>query len=402
MDLGRETRAKERIVVVDDNMNDVLLVRRVLERAGYEVLYTNSGDEGLRLAAESLPDCVMVDYRMPGVDGYEFCRRLKSDAVLRSIPVLMLTGAEGTRNVVDGLESGADDFVTKSSDIDVILARVRALLRVKAYQDRIVEQSEQLRRLYEELSQKSDKIMALNQRLSRELEFARLIQEALLPNRAFSAERAEIRSAYVPSETLSGDFYDYFVTQSQLHIFMADVSGHGLPSSILVSLLKSFLHSEAPDAATTAEFMRSLNEFLFATTLPSQFATALLLRLEGSDLRFSNAAHPPFLLYRSQQRRVEPFEFASNLLGSLPNQWFEEKSVAVSPGDILFAYTDGLTDRRNPAGEFYSIDRVAAVLEREGSDDLNTLFDAMYEEITGFMATDDLKDDLAFLVARFR
>jgi serine phosphatase RsbU (regulator of sigma subunit) len=345
---------------------------------------------------------VLVDYRMPGMDGYEFCRQLKSNAVLRSIPVLMLTGADAPRNVVEGLESGADDFVTKSSDIDVILARVRALLRVKAFQDRIVEQSEQLRRVYEELSQKSDRIMALNQRMNRDLEFARRVQEALLPERHMDSPRAENRSAYIPSETLSGDFYDYFAQDDTLYLFMADVSGHGLPSAILVSLLKSFLHSEGPESSSPAAFMTELNDFLFGASLPSQFATALLFRIGPAGIEYSNAAHPPFIVLHRATRKAELIEMPSNLLGATPHMTYDNNRLEVEAGDLIFTYTDGLTDRRNAQGEFYAIERIAAVLEREGESDFSTIYDAVYEEVTSFMASDDLKDDIAFILTRIK
>ena len=194
------------ILVIDDNIHDITLMRRLLERSGYSVRQAESGEEGLRRASEVPPDCILVDGRMPGLDGYEFCRRIRSEERFRSIPILMLTGADSASAVVDGLEAGADDFVTKSSDLQVILARVRALLRVKAYQDRIMEQSAELRRLYEEVREKSDKILALNQRMNKDLQFARRVQEGLLPRRAFDTPHLEIRSVYLPSETLSGDF----------------------------------------------------------------------------------------------------------------------------------------------------------------------------------------------------
>ncbi|MEO8217271.1 MAG: response regulator, partial [Acidobacteriota bacterium] len=92
----------ERIFVIDDNPNDILLMRRLLERAGYSVDSATSGEEALiRLAADP-PHCVMVDFRMPGMDGYQVCRSIKLDAALQNIPVLMLTGADSTRNLVEG------------------------------------------------------------------------------------------------------------------------------------------------------------------------------------------------------------------------------------------------------------------------------------------------------------
>ena len=206
----------------------------------------------------------------------------------------------------------------------------------------------------------------------------------------------------IPSETLSGDFYDYFVQDDSMYLFVADVSGHGLPAAILVSLLKSYIHSEAATERSLAEFMTRLNDFLFTVSLPTQFATAALFRMEkGRQMVYANAAHPPFLLHSRSTGQATLLEQPSNLLGAMPNMLFEEHSLSVSPGDTLFVYTDGLTDRVNAHGDFYSIDRVAAVLEQSGEADLSTVYDAIYSDVSGFLATEEFKDDIAFVVTRF-
>ena len=187
-----------------------------------------------------------------------------------------------------------------------------------------------------------------------------------------------------------------------MYLFVADVSGHGLPAAILVSLLKSYIHSEAATERSLAEFMARLNDFLFTVSLPTQFATAALFRMEaGRQLVYANAAHPPFLLHSRASGRTALLEQPSNLLGAMPNLVFEEHTVSVSPGDTLFVYTDGLTDRVNAAGEFYSIDRVAAVLDRHRDADLSTVYQSIYSDVSSFLATEEFKDDIAFVVTRF-
>jgi serine phosphatase RsbU (regulator of sigma subunit) len=372
---------KQRIVLIDDSANDLQVTRRFLERRGYDVTPAQSGEEGLKLAQQHVPDAFIVDYRMPGLDGFEVTRRIKADPELQTIPVLMLTGSDSAEHVVEGLGAGAEDFVTKGSDMEIIVARLRSLLRMKAYQD-------QLRRM--------------NSQMTRDLQIARRVQEALVPQRPFSSPRLEIRSAYIPSEVLSGDFYDYFVQDDSMYLFVADVSGHGLPAAILVSLLKSYIHTEAANDRSLSDFMARLNDFLFSVSLPTQFATAALFRIdEGREVIYSNAAHPPFLLHQRETRRTLVLEQPSNLLGAMPNMLFEEHSVTVSPGDTLFVYTDGLTDRVNRDGDFYSIDRIAAVLERTPDADLTATYDAIYADVRDFAATEEFKDDIAFVVTRF-
>lgn len=372
----------QRIVVIDDNANDLQVIRRFLERKGFVVSAATSGANGLEIAQAITPDAFIVDYRMPGMDGFEVTRQIKSDPALKTIPVLMLTGADSAQNVVTGLGVGADDFVTKGSDTEVLLARLRALLRVKAYQD-------QLRKL--------------NQQITRDLQIARRVQEALVPHGAFEGPRLEIRSAYIPSEELSGDFYDYFLQEDLLYLFVADVSGHGLPAAILVSLLKSYIRTEADGRTPLSEFMSRLNDFLFSVSLPTQFATAQLFRIDAvGNLVYANAAHPPFLLFSRSAGRTTTFEEPSHLLGAMPRMPFEEHSLTIGAGDTLFVYTDGLTDRRNDAGDFYSIDRVASLLEASPDGDLDTLYRSIYDDVAAFSSTEEFKDDIAFVVTRFR
>jgi serine phosphatase RsbU (regulator of sigma subunit) len=373
---------RERIVIIDDNANDLGVTRRFLERKGYAVTTATSGEEGLQLAERGAPDAFLVDYRMPGMDGFEVTRRIKNDPQLKTIPVLMLTGADAPNTIVEGLTVGADDFVTKGSDLEVLFARVSALLRVKKYQD-------QLRKL--------------NQQITRDLQIARRVQEALVPQGLFRAPHIEIRSAYMPSETLSGDFYDYFLQENTVYLFVADVSGHGLPAAILVSLLKSYIHTEADAKARLSDFMSGLNDFLFSVSLPTQFATAQLFRLDADlNLTYSNAAHPPFLLFRKSEKKTFILEQPSYLLGAMPHMKYDDQTVKVAPGDTLFAYTDGLTDRRDRLGNFYDINRVAALLEQGGECDLTQIYDRIHEDIIGFAATEEFRDDIAFVLTQFR
>lgn len=371
----------QRIVLIDDNANDLAVTRRFLERRGYGVATARSGEEGLRLASQNLPDAIVVDYRMPVMDGFEVTRRIKSDPQLQNTPVLMLTGADSSEFVVQGLSAGADDYVTKGSDLEVLVARLRALLRVKAYQD-------QLR--------------SMNQQMRRDLDIARRVQEALVPSGSFRTPQVEIRSAYIPSSFLSGDFYDYFAADGSMYLFVADVSGHGLPAAILVALLKSYIHTEADPGRSLADFMSQLNDFLFTASLPTQFATAQIFRIGANrDIEYANAAHPPFLLHKSDSHQTLTFEHPSNLLGAMPHLDFEEHRLTVSPGDTLFVYTDGLTDRRNANGEFYSIDRIVSLLDRLECEELGRVYESIYQDVSGFNATEEFRDDIAFVVSRF-
>ncbi|MCX6022083.1 MAG: response regulator, partial [Chloroflexi bacterium] len=133
-------QAQARVLIVDDNEQNVALIRAQLERAGHAVLSANSGPVGLALAEAEHPDLIVLDVMMPGMDGHEVCRRLKAGATTLSIPVLMLTALQERADKIRALEAGADDFLSKPVDRSELLARVRSLLRQKRLYDEAAQE----------------------------------------------------------------------------------------------------------------------------------------------------------------------------------------------------------------------------------------------------------------------
>ena len=124
--------AKETILVVDDEEDILELIRYNLAREGYQVAGAASGEEAVKAAKAVLPDLILLDLLLPGIDGLEVCRTLKGEARTRSIPIIMLTAKGEEADIVAGLELGADDYVTKPFSPRVLLARIRTALRRRA------------------------------------------------------------------------------------------------------------------------------------------------------------------------------------------------------------------------------------------------------------------------------
>ncbi len=121
--------AKEKILIVDDERDILELITYNLEREGYRVESVTSGEEALIRAMKFLPDLIVLDLMLPGLDGIEVCRRLKRNDDTKQIPVLMLTAKSEDSDIVTGLEIGADDYVTKPFSPKVLIARIRTALR---------------------------------------------------------------------------------------------------------------------------------------------------------------------------------------------------------------------------------------------------------------------------------
>jgi two-component system cell cycle response regulator len=136
-----------RILVVDDVEPNVRLLEAKLTLEYYEVLTANDGATALQIASDERPDIILLDVMMPGMDGFETCRRLKADPVTRHIPVVLVTALDGREDKIKGLDAGADDFVTKPIDDVILFARVKSLVRLKAVMDELREREESGRRM---------------------------------------------------------------------------------------------------------------------------------------------------------------------------------------------------------------------------------------------------------------
>ncbi|MGO9567432.1 MAG: response regulator [Desulfomonilaceae bacterium] len=126
---------KQKILVVDDEEDILELIRYNLAKEGYRVACVTSGEQALREAKEGAPDLILLDLMLPGLDGLDVCRRLKSDPVTSIIPIIMLTAKGEDADIVTGLELGAEDYVTKPFSPRVLLARLRACLRRKTQEE---------------------------------------------------------------------------------------------------------------------------------------------------------------------------------------------------------------------------------------------------------------------------
>jgi adenylate cyclase len=146
-------KADPLVLVVDDLPQNVRLLEAVLSPKGFRVATASSGDEALSVLGREHPDLVLLDILMPGMDGYEVCRRIREDPKTAFLPVIMIT-ASGEEQKIRAIEAGADDFVNKPFNQAELLARVRSLVRVKQYHDTIEHQATELARWNRELEQR--------------------------------------------------------------------------------------------------------------------------------------------------------------------------------------------------------------------------------------------------------
>lgn len=147
-------RSPAHILIVDDNPANVDIFETRLAAHGYEIYTANDGEKALALARERHPDLILLDVMMPKLDGIEVCQRLKGDTSLPFMPIVLVTARTEPKDVVAGLEAGADEYLTKPVDQAALVARVKSMLRIKALHDQTQEQAAQLSDWNKKLNEK--------------------------------------------------------------------------------------------------------------------------------------------------------------------------------------------------------------------------------------------------------
>src|SRR3954471_16453146 len=189
-----EPETAARILIVDDHEDNVELLRARLESWGYDTVSAKDGAEALSTIEDTLPDLVLLDIMMPKIDGIEVARRVKSNPDLPFIPIIMQTALDSTENKVEGLEAGADDYITKPIDFPELKARLRSMLRIKRLQEEIEERERELMEANERLRYMSqtDALTGLDNRRHIESRIEEMFEHAKRLNEPFAVVMVDL------------------------------------------------------------------------------------------------------------------------------------------------------------------------------------------------------------------
>ena len=200
--------------------------------------------------------------------------------------------------------------------------------------------------------------------ISKELEIARRIQAGLLPQGEVQVTQLEVAARFVPASAVAGDFYDFLTGDSGgLGVLVADVSGHGVPAALSASMVKVAIRSQADHADRPADVLTGINSILYGN-MEGQFVTAgyLFVNVENKELAYAGAGHPPLLVWRAGEKKVERIEENGLFLGAFPGCQYTTSKSSFLPGDRCLLYTDGIIEAPNRANEEFGPDRLQEFL----------------------------------------
>ncbi len=241
------------------------------------------------------------------------------------------------------------------------------------------------------------------QRMEHELAMAQRIQMNLLPKSVPSMPRLDISSYFSAADEVSGDYFDYFqLGERQLGIVMADVSGHGLSSALVMTMVKGMLQVMMNNFHTPQAILASLNRSLYAVLPKEMFVTMVLLLfdLENMVLRFSNAGHNPILRCRGEERQCEFIELPGAALSIMPEATFSDREMPLERGDGYVIYTDGLTEAFNPKGEMFEERGLQQVVQSAHHEDAASMIERLRSAFHEFIGEARQSDDVAMIAVK--
>ncbi len=439
------------ILIVEDSPTQMLKLRHVLERHGYTVLTAaRDGEEALAALAAHRPTLVITDINMPGMDGYELCRRIKDDPTMREIPVILLTSLADPKDILGGLECGADNFIVKPYDDEFLLSRIQYVLanlelrrqaggkqateiyfaghKYQLTSDRIhsidlllstyetaVQKNLELSRAKDQLEQQALELREKNALMAADLDMARELQTAFLPRHypVFPGNASPERSAlqfchrYFTSTELGGDFFDVLaLSDTQAGILICDVMGHGVRAALVTAIVRGLVEELREDAADPGKFVTEMNRGLCAilhqTTTPL-FATAVYAVVDAArgTVRWANAGHPaPFHVRRSAgevERLQHPGVKPGPALGFVPAAVYTTFDRPLEPGDLLMLFTDGLFEIDGPDDALYDLSGLTEAVARRRALPTPQLFDDLLTELRAYSVTGEFGDDMCLV-----
>lgn len=247
-------------------------------------------------------------------------------------------------------------------------------------------------------------------RLEGELEIAREVQNRLFPQSAPEVAGLHLYGLCKPARTVSGDYYDFLrLGDGRVALVVGDISGKGISAALLMATLQSALHAQFYDGHNgspvawppkTAEVVSRLNRQLYASTPSEKYVTLFYGVYDSASgrLAYTNAGHLPPVLFR--QDRIQRLEGGGTVVGLFPAARYEQTEIQIEPGDMLLAFTDGMTEPENSYGQEFGEDRLLEVAQRARRGPPEVMMEEIYRAVSDWTGSPELQDDMTLVVAQ--
>lgn len=400
----------ENVLVVDDSRAQRRILSSYLSRWGFRVFEAASGLDALDICAREKIDLVVSDWMMPGMTGLEFCEVFRTLDREHYGYFILLTSKSDKAEVAQGLDVGADDFLTKPVAGDELLARIRAGERILRVERELTAKN---RLVNSTLQQISD----LYESLDRDLIEARKLQQSLVRERFRDFGTAQLSLLLEPSGHVGGDLVGFFpINETQFGVFSIDVSGHGVASALMTARLAAYLTGSTPDQnlaiASTASGMNvpkspaqvaeTLNNLMLDEMETDLYFTMILGYFDRSTGVFTmtQCGHPHPIVQKCDGT-VAYFGSGGLPVGLIPNAHFENHEIIISKGDRILLVSDGITECPDGADGMLGEAGLADLVRKNTGQRANRFFDTLIWDLNHYNKDQDFPDDISAILLEY-
>jgi serine phosphatase RsbU (regulator of sigma subunit) len=292
------------------------------------------------------------------------------------MPIIMVTAKTDSKDVVAGLEAGADEYLTKPVNHAALVARVKSMLRIKLLHDTVIEQSAQLQG---------------------QLKTATKIQSLFWPDIPDLAGDSHIWAAAIPAAYVSGDLYDVIpLPDGSLLAYVADVSDKGVPAALVMAALSTKIRSEARNQHEIDALLRTVNNSTYTLTSEEGFfATIVLTRYwpQNGKMQLAMGGHlQPLWIADTDIRNLPQIKGIS--LGVTQDARYEKKEISLAPGESILLFTDGVIEAQNEEKELFGNERLVGFLKDSSGPPWGK---GLLDFISKWQGNSSVSDDLTIL-----
>ena len=396
-----------RILIAEDERITRMTLARQLQAWRHEVTAAEDGQQAREMFDGAEFDIVITDWEMPRLSGVELVKHIRQATGGAYVYVIMLTSRSDKVDVVNGIEAGADDYVSKPFDRDELRVRLLA--------------GERIVRLERALRSRNAELQEANEHIRSGLQAAARVQQSMLPRNDVVTPHVRTAWKYVPTDELAGDAIGlYLVDERYLVAYVLDVSGHGVPAALLsvsamhalepvpaeTSIIRNMAHAPDGDLGTLqfpARVAAELNRRFRAGENDGRYLTMVLCVLDTNTgrLRVASAGHPPPVLLRDGGT-VEIPDVGGFPIAMLDDAVYEDAAVQLHPGDRLCLFSDGILEQ--PDGgivEQFGRKRLLHSLCSRGQTPAERVVSEVIDDLAAWAGTRGFEDDVSLVIVEW-
>lgn len=400
------------ILIVDDEIHIRRLLSSILKKSNYNVIEAESGEQAFEILQKNSINLIISDWVMNGMTGLELCKQVRSDFKKQYIYFILLTSKNNKDELIQGMEAGADDFITKPFNIEELKVRIRAGERIVKQEIEIIERNKKINDSYQkmqkdlEAASKLQKIFLPNKDV-----IVNILHESILPDNNLKINNIMFDWMFIPSQFLAGDVFNIFrLDENNIGLYLIDVAGHGVSASLLSvtlsRMLIPFQNNVLKYPINTYPFYEITEPAKVAYNLNNHFndddsmqyftMVYIIINTISGKATICKAGHTSTIIQKDNNEIIT-LDNPSFPIGLLPSVEYEEESLFLEKGDRLIIYSDGIIECKDKNNNIFDENTFIQYIKESKNTNLNDMIKNLKKRLIEWSGKEEFEDDISLL-----